>query len=152
MPVHLQDDLAEVVRAEAAAFGARAQNPAARDALRQLEEAAASGHIPEDLLPVLGQVLEVSLASGRIRARYGAREEQALGEVFRRTPRGRALEAQVAEVNAALSTLAGETLAAIRLAAAGPGSYRLLIEAGGRRLSVALGPSGAAVQSMEIAL
>ena len=152
MPVNLSPDVAELVKSEAAAFGARAQNPAAREALRQLEEAAAAGQVPDPLLPVLGQVLEVSLASGRIRARYGVREEQALGEIFRRTPPGRALQAQVSDVNGVLATLAGQTLADIRLAAAGPGSYRLLIEAGGRRLVITLGPGGAGVQSLEIAL
>ena len=152
MPLHLQDELAAVVAAEAAAFGAQVENPAARAALQRLKEAAAGGTVPDDLLPVLGNLLELTLGSGRIRARYGPREEQALNEVFRRTPRGREVEAQVARVNRALALLDGQVLERARLAAGGPGAYRLVIEAGGRQLSVALGPSGAAVRSLEIAL
>ncbi|HEY8551982.1 MAG TPA: hypothetical protein VIL40_00815 [Thermaerobacter sp.] len=152
MPVHLQEETAAIVRQEAAAFAAQAGNPAVRDAFDRLAAAAAEGSVPDDLLAVLGQLLHLTLTSGRIAARYGPREEQALGEVYRRTPPGRELEGQVAAVNAALAVLEGLPLESLRLAAAGPGRFRLAVEAGGRRLVLDLGPTGAAARSLELAM
>ncbi|HEY8488593.1 MAG TPA: hypothetical protein VIL38_05920 [Thermaerobacter sp.] len=152
MPVRLQPETAAIIQEEASAVAAQAQREPVRQHYGRLAEAAAEGTVPDDLLPALGELLHLVLASGRIAARYGPREEQALGEVYRRTPPGRRLEEQLAQVNGACQGLEGLPLEALRLTAAGPGRYRLAVEAGGRRLVLDLGPGGAAVRSLELAL
>ncbi|ADU51741.1 hypothetical protein Tmar_1632 [Thermaerobacter marianensis DSM 12885] len=152
MPISLQDETARLIAQEAAAFAAQVRQPAAREAFERLAAAASERSIPDELLPVLGQLLHLTLTSGRIAARYGPREEQVLSEVFRRTPAGRQLEEQVAQANAALATLQGLAIERLHLAAAGPGRYRLAVEAGGRRLVLDLGPAGAGARSLELAL
>ena len=100
----------------------------------------------------LSTFLEVGLASGRLKGRLGQHAEDSLRRLFERTPRGAALAQSAAEVSRALGELVGQPLGAIALRLARPGEYRLEIEAGQYRLAVALAPSGARVESVELDL
>jgi hypothetical protein len=110
------------------------------------------GEIGGAALARLETFLEVGLSSGRLRARVGQHAEDTLRRLYERTPRGAALAGSVAEVTRALGELTGQPLGSIGLTLARPGEYRLTIEAGQYRLSVALAPSGARVESVELDL
>jgi hypothetical protein len=110
------------------------------------------GQIGGVALARLETFLEVGLSSGRLRARVGQHAEDTLRRLYERTPRGAALAGSVAEVTRALGELTGQPLGSIGLTLARPGEYRLTIEAGQYRLSVALAPSGARVESVELDL
>jgi hypothetical protein len=111
-----------------------------------------AGEISGPALARLETFLEVGLSSGRLRARVGQHAEDTLRRLYERTPRGAALAGSVAEVTRALGELVGQPLGSIGLTLARPGEYRLTIEAGQYRLSVALAPSGARVESVELDL
>jgi hypothetical protein len=117
-------------------------------ALAAVDEGEISG-VP---LARLETFLEVGLSSGRLKARVGQHAEDTLRRLYERTPRGAALAGSVAEVTRALGELAGQQLSSIALTLARPGEYRLTIVAGQYRLSVALAPSGARVESVELDL
>jgi hypothetical protein len=105
--------------------------------------------------PALGKLetfLELGLSTGRLRGQLGQHSEDALRRLFDRTPRGAALSASAGEVTTALRGLVGHELSEIALTSPRPGEYRLAIEAGSYRVSVALGPGGARVESVELGL
>lgn len=150
--LRLHPDEAEVVAAEAEHYASRVGSPDAREAYGRLQEAAESGELPDDLVAVLGQLLELGLGTGRIRSAYGPHAEMAVRGLFRRTPRGRELSRQVGEVNEALEQLGGGTLEKLALHAGGPGRYVLTVETGEARVVVSLDGRGASVKSVEVSL
>jgi hypothetical protein len=111
-----------------------------------------AGEIDGPALARLETFLEVGLSSGRLKARIGQHAEDTLRRLYERTPRGAALAGSVAEVSRALGELVGQPLGSIGLTLARPGEYRLTIAAGQYQLSVALAPSGARVESVELDL
>ena len=143
----------EVVAAEAAHFAARLSQVEARQAYERLQEAAAgSGQVEEELVAALEELLGLGLATGRIRAVYGAHGEMAASSIFRRTPRGKALQQQCDEANQALRTFAGRPLEGLSISARGPGLYLLTVEIAGARAVIQLDKDGVHLRSMEFAL
>lgn len=150
--LRLHPNETEVVAAEAEHYASRVGSPDAREAYERLRDAAEVGELPEDLVPVLGQLLELGLGTGRIRSAYGPHAEMAVRGLFRRTPRGRELSRQVGEVNEAVEQLSGQVLEKLSLHAGGPGRYLLTVETGEARVVVSLDGRGATVKSVEVSL
>lgn len=147
--IELDEDEASVVAAEAAAAADVLPESMRADA-RALAEAAPSGVVPGRLVPTLEHLATSSLTGGRARRLYRAEGEKLLNRVLSRTPRGREASAAVAEVNRALTALAGRELHGVRVTTRIPGSHTLRIEADG--VTITLGMSAAGVVGENITL
>jgi hypothetical protein len=141
---------AEVALGEAQAVLAHVRDPERRGRLADLAAAVQDGELGDDEAVSLEELLEVGLASGRIRGLYGPEGEQAALATYRRLPGGRALAESATEVSAALSSLAGRTLDDVKVQAAGPGSYLVTLAVEGLELSVRLDRAGARVHTVGV--
>jgi hypothetical protein len=141
--LHLEPAEAEVVAAESAAFAHALPDPAARARYERLGASAASGEVAKDLVPALETMLELLFNTGRVTNRA------VLQSVFGQTPRGRQLASAAREVNRALQTLHGQTLAELRLSSVGPSSQALVIETDRCRLTLEIDRDGARIASLE---
>jgi len=99
--------------------------------------------------PELERLVTIALQSGRARALYGPGGEQALLRLYRRLPAGIEAKESAEAVGEALAQLHGKPLERVGLAAVGPGSHSLTLEAGGIRLLVHLDRGGARLASVE---
>lgn len=115
----------------------------------ELAEAALAGEVPGELVPALERVCELALETGRARELGRAEAERALAAVLRRTPRGAELARRVEELNRALSALDGRTLRSVRASQRLPSRYVLRLQAEGVSVSLALGPEGISVETLE---
>jgi hypothetical protein len=106
------------------------------------------GEVEGDDEQLLESVLELGLQTGRIRAYYGPGGEQAAISTLRKLPRGRERAESARDVSAALQTLAGAQLGAVRIAAVSPGAFTLSIEADGVEASIRLDGNGARLTSL----
>ncbi|MFL5953759.1 MAG: hypothetical protein ACJ76I_06600 [Gaiellaceae bacterium] len=106
------------------------------------------GEVEGDDEQLLESVLELGLQTGRIRAYYGPGGEQAAIATLRKLPRGRVRSESARDVSAALQTLAGAQLGAVRIAAVAPGTFTLSIEADGVEASIRLDGNGARLTSL----
>jgi hypothetical protein len=98
----------------------------------------------------LDRLLVLALQSGRVRALYGPGGEQAALRAYRRLPSGAELAESAAEVNEALSALAGRRLEAVSLSAVGPGAFSISLTLDGAELTVRLDRQGARLGSVGI--
>lgn len=98
----------------------------------------------------LDRLLVLALQSGRVRALYGPGGEQAALRAYRRLPSGAELAESAAEVNEALSALAGRRLEALSLSAVGPGAFSLSLTLDGAELTIRLDRQGARLGSVGI--
>lgn len=149
MALRLHGAQQEVLELELRALAERAGD-AGRERYLSLAARAAEGEIPDDDLGLLEAVLELLVQSGRARKLYGPGGEQALAQLFNRTPRGAAVEETVAGLNEALRALTGQRLEGLSVAAHGPAAYKLQIETDQGRLSLRLDGQGARVESVEV--
>ena len=133
----------DVIAAEAAAFARALPDPAARVRYERLAAAATSGEVPDDLIPPLETMLELLFTTGRVTNRA------LLQSIFARTPRGRHRSAAAREVNRALETLRGQTVAEVRLSAVGPALQSLVIETDRCRLTLEIDRDGARIASLD---
>jgi hypothetical protein len=140
--VKLEAAEADVLALEARAFAAALPDAGAAARFLSLADAAAAGEIPEALLPALETMLELLFQRGRPANRA------VLQTVYGKTPRGKQQSAAAREVNAALKTLRGQTLAEVRISAA-PGGHSLVVETERVRLTLELDSQGARVASLE---
>jgi hypothetical protein len=140
----------EVALAETRAVLAAAVRPDYRDELSALESAIGDGVLDERQAASLEPILELALQAGRIRAIYGPPGEQAALRLYRKLPRGAALQESAREVSDALSSLKGHRLEGATLTAVGPGAYTLALATDEGRLSVRLDRQGARVTSVEV--
>ncbi|MBV9328753.1 MAG: hypothetical protein JO352_34005 [Chloroflexi bacterium] len=141
--MHLETAEADVLGVESAAFARALPDPAARIRYEQLAAAAASGEVPDDLMAPLETMLELLFNTGRVANRA------VLQSVFGRTRRGRHLASAAREVNRALRTLRGQTVAELRLSAVGPSLQSLVIETDRCRLTLDIDRDGARIASLE---
>jgi hypothetical protein len=142
----------ELLRPEIISFARVLKDPAARSRYESLQTAVAEGEVPEEQLGHLGNVLEVSLQSGRVRKLYGADGEQALARLFHRTPAGARMAEAAKAVTEALAALEGQIIAGIKISAAGPGSYRLAIDTDRCEINIRLDRSGVDVENLAIGM
>jgi hypothetical protein len=133
---------AEVLAVDAAAFARALSDPAAQARYERLASAAASGAVPDDLVPALEAMLELLFEKG------WPSNRAVLQALFARTPAGRRQSAAAREVNQALRTLRGQTLQDVRLSA-GPSRHTLVLETDRCRLTLELDKAGARVASLE---
>jgi hypothetical protein len=91
----------------------------------------------------LAELLELGLATGRVRAVYGPGGEQAAQTLFRRLPLGRELTQTTRDLNEALGALAGKTVERVSVNAIGPGEYGVTISTQDFEVVLRLGRAGA---------
>lgn len=141
-----------LLRPEVDGLLARLTDPPTQADYAALAEGLAAGKVSGSALRRLEQFLELGLETGRFRRQLGAIDAQALHRLYGRTPRGAAVAAALSGVNDALAALAGQTLDRLAVTAKGPGDYELTIDTDQGHLVVALGPAGARLVSVELAL
>jgi len=142
--------MSDAVVAETRAVLAAAASEDYRQQLLELEEALGGGPLDEQQALTLEPILEIALQAGRIRAIYGPPGETAALRLYRKLPRGTALQQSAREVSEALGSLRGHTLEGATLTAVGPGAYTLSLATGEGRLSVKLDRQGARITSVEV--
>jgi hypothetical protein len=148
--MQLDPEVQEYLRHEIAAFIDRLAEPAARSVYAPLLPAVEAAEIPDDLLDPLGRVLELSLGSGRLRKLHGPQAEESAMRLFRRSPRGRAIQQTFDETNQALAGLQGQTIRSMSLAPGNPGAFALSIETDRCRARFILDGAGARCKSVEL--
>jgi hypothetical protein len=150
LSVVLDEEAREVARAEAQAVLAAVQDEERRGRLADLLAAVEEGEVDGDEAQALGEVLELGLQTGRVRALYGPDGEQAALKVYRRLPVGKELGAAAKDVNIALTQLAGRTIEKVSVSAVGPGTHAVTIAADGLELTIKLGRSGATLGTVGV--
>jgi hypothetical protein len=124
--------------------------PPGRDgAYRELVESVASRELSDEQLPALERVCALALESGQARQLGRAESERLLNAVYRRTPHGKALAAETAEVNAVLERLAGRTLSSARVTARMPGRYLLDLVVDGIDVAIEIEPEGLQIKHVQ---
>jgi hypothetical protein len=114
-----------------------------------LGEAAESGQLRIDQVPALERVCVLALETGKARQLGKAETERLLMAVYRRTPGGKALAAETADVNKLLAQLKGKTLQSARFTARMPGRYQLDLVVDGIDVAIAIEPEGLEVRSLQ---
>lgn len=148
--VRLSEEAREVALAEAQAVLAMVQDERRRDRLAALVADVDEGEVEGSSAEALEDLLELGLATGRLRALYGPEGEQAALLAFRKLPRGAELAAGAREVTEALRALEGKRIDSVSLANAGPGAYVLSLGADGLDLSIRVDRQGARIHSVGI--
>jgi len=146
--VSVRGEAAEVSRAEAQAVLTMVSDEQRRARLADVVAAVDEGHVAGDDAAALGELLELGLQTGRVRAVYGPEGEQAALVLYRRLPQGKELSQSTRELNEALEALAGRTLDRFSVHAVGPGEYGVSISADGFELAIRLGRSGARISTL----
>ena len=146
--VRVRGEAAEVSRAEAQAVIAMLSDGQRRERLADVLAAVDDGRVEGEDAAALGELLELGLQTGRLRAVYGPEGEQAALGLFRRLPQGKELSQSTSELNEALDVLSGRTLEKLAIHVVGPGEYGVSISAEGFELAVRLGRSGARISTM----
>lgn len=150
MTVALNEEAREVARAEAQAVLAAVRDEERRLRLGALIAALGEGEVAGEDAEALGELLELGLQTGRIRALYGPDGEQAALGAYRRLPAGRELGAAAKEVNEALRALEGRAIERVSVSATGPGAHAVTIVADGLELQVRLGRAGATLGTVAV--
>ena len=150
MTLTLRGEAAEVALGEAQAVRALVQDPDRRERLADLIAAVHEGSLEPTEAQTLEELLELGLACGRIRGRYGPGGEQAALRTYRRLPSGQALAEGAAEVTRALEPLFGRRLDHVDVRAPGPGSFLISVGAEGIELTIRLDRTGARIHSVGV--
>ena len=146
--VRVRGEAAEVSRAEAQAVLSMLGDEQRRARLADVVAAVDDGSVEGEDAAALGELLELGLQTGRLRAVYGPEGEQAALGLFRRLPQGKELSQSTTELNEALDVLSGRTLEKLSVHVVGPGEYGVSISAEGFELAIRLGRSGARISTM----
>lgn len=146
-PITLSEDEREIVELEL-----RALLPALSDERRAsyeaLREAVASGDVPADHVGELESVVVLALQTARARTLYRAEGETILTGLFRRTPRGKELSQQLADVNAALRALNGKEVTGVTVRMRTLGHFTIAIDTEGANLTLAVRADGVRLESV----
>ncbi len=148
--ISLADADREIALAETRAVLAAAGSAEYREQLATLEEAIEAGALTAADALTLEPILELALQAGRIRAIYGPPGETAALRLYRKLPRGKALQESARNVSDALASLNGHRLEGATLTAVGPGAYTLALATDEGRLSVRFDRQGARITSVEV--
>lgn len=149
-PVTLNDDERELVELELrmilpALTGERAERYEA------LQEAVmAGGDVPGDLTGVLASLVELTLQTARARQLYRAEGETILTNLLRRTPRGRELAKQVADVNTALQALSGHPVDKVSVRMRTIGHFTVTVATDAVTLTLAVRPDTVNIESVAV--
>jgi hypothetical protein len=148
--VAVRGEAAEVALGEAQAVLALVQDEERRGRLADLVAAVQDGELGDDEAQALEELIELGLATGRIRSIYGPEGEQAAIKTYRRLPAGRELADGAREVTGALEALEGRTLERISVQSNGPGAFVVSVAVDGLELSVRLDRAGARIHSVGV--
>ena len=148
--VRVRGEAAEVSRAEAQAVLSMLSDEQRRARLADVLAAVDDGSVEGEDAAALGELLELGLQTGRLRAVYGPEGEQAALKVYRQLPRGRELGQTTREVTEALGALQGKQLETVRLQATGPAAFLLTLGVDGLELSVRLDRQGARLNTVGV--
>ncbi|HEY2372674.1 MAG TPA: hypothetical protein VGH82_08985 [Gaiellaceae bacterium] len=148
--IALRGDAAEVALGEAQAVLALVHDGERRGRLADLVAAVQDGELGDDEAQALEELIELGLASGRIRSVYGPEGEQAALKTYRRLPGGRALADSAEEVTEALESLEGKLLEHVKVQSTGPGAFLVTLGVEGLELSIRLDRAGARVHSVGV--
>jgi hypothetical protein len=142
----------ELLVPEIMAFARALRDPQAREPYDVLRAGVQEGEVDDDLLPHLGNVLEIGLQSGRLRKLYGADGEQALSRLFHRTPAGAKLAELAKSVTEALSALQGQVIEDVKVSALGPGTYGVTLDTDRCQITMRMDRSGVRVENVAIGI
>jgi hypothetical protein len=148
--IKLSEPERELALAETQAVLAASVNEEYRDELSELAAAIDAGLLDEENSLTLEPIIELALQAGRIRGIYGPPGETAALRLYRKLPRGQALQQSAREVSEALTSLQGQVLEGATLTAVGPGAYTLSLATAEGRLSIKLDRQGARISSVEV--
>ncbi|HET6910759.1 MAG TPA: hypothetical protein VFH54_15625 [Mycobacteriales bacterium] len=123
--------------------------PGRDDAYRALATAVTSREVGDEQVPLLQRACALALETGKAREIGRAESERLLLGVYRRTPGGKALSAEAADVNKVLARLAGRTLTSARITARMPGRYLLNLVVDGVDVALAIEPEGLEVRHLQ---
>lgn len=146
----VDEEVRDLLVAEAAALADAVGDPELRDRYWVLGEAAATGTVDDAMTPLLERLLELGLRTGRVRRLHGPQAEAAWVRLFRTTPRGKAASASVGEVNQALAVLRDRTLTNLSFSPAGPGAYTLSVDADIGRFTLQIDGEGIRVKDVAV--
>ncbi len=121
-----------------------------REAFQEVAWTAEQGDIPDELVPRVGELAALALETGRARAVHGPAGVRALTAAWRESPQGRAVVAEVEELNGVLTALGGLPVEGVRVAATGPGSFAVTLTAGAYELRLAFDRDGATLRSLNV--
>ncbi len=151
-PLRLDGLQRDVLLPQVEAFLEAAQEAPAREAYSGLKDGIERMEVAPELAGRLGAILEVVLASGRVRQLFGPGAELSLTALFQQTPQGVEIAESVRALNAALEKLKGEPLGEASAAVRGPGAYALTLRTATCQLVVRFERNGVRVESVEVAL
>ena len=115
-----------------------------------LRDTVAAGQVPDELVPALESLLELTLQTARARARYRAEGEQTLTGLYRRTPAGRQLSDHLGQVNEALKSLDGQAIESLSVRMRTVGHFTLTIQTDATTITLATRPDSVDVESISV--
>ncbi|MFP3940428.1 MAG: hypothetical protein ACLF0P_08990 [Thermoanaerobaculia bacterium] len=121
-----------------------------RERYARLREAVAAGAVEGELVGHLEDLLEIFLESRSVHHFHGPGPERSLLELYRRTPRGAAVEEAAATANRALEAVRGQAVEALTFRPGLPGSHRLVVETDRCRLTLEIGRSGVTARDVSV--
>lgn len=148
--IRLNEPQRELVMEEAADFAAKVKGEKLKEAYQRIGTEAQQGMIPDQLVPVLGNLLGVGLASGRIRSIHGAHAEMEAVKLFHQTPPGRALRRESTQLNEMFKCLAGQPIQNLSVSVRGPGLFTFTIQTDETRIAISFSQAGIDVRSVEV--
>jgi hypothetical protein len=149
-PLRLERLHRDILASQIDAFIAAAPDTAARAPYEALRAALDALEVPCELVTRLGTIAELAITSGRVRNAYGPGAELALWSLFQKTPRGRETAASVAALNAALKSLAGQSIETLGAIARAPGAYSLTVKTAQCLVVIRFEPAGVRIESLEV--
>lgn len=148
-PLTLDDDERELVDLELQAL-LPALAAERRERYLALADAVADGSVPPDLVGHLQSLLELALQTARARKLYSAEGEKILTGLFKRTPAGRDLAAQLSDINGALRAVANRELRSARVGMRTLGHFTVTLTTDEAKVTLAVRPDGMNVESVEV--
>ncbi|HEV8571579.1 MAG TPA: hypothetical protein VGR49_00845 [Actinomycetota bacterium] len=119
-------------------------------AYREIARTATEGEIPDEWEERVGELLALSVETGRVRAVHGPAGVRALLALWKDTPQGKKVAEELDELNLALSALRGLPLEAFRVAAIGPGNHLVTVAAGDYELRLSIDRNGVRLRSLNV--
>jgi hypothetical protein len=119
-------------------------------AYREIARTATEGEIPDEWEERVGELLALSVETGRVRAVHGPAGVRALLALWKDTPQGKKVAEELDELNLALSALRGLPLEAFRVAGIGPGNHLVTVAAGDYELRLSIDRNGVRLRSLNV--
>ncbi len=151
-PLTLDDLQRQILLQQIVVFAQSNPDPQAQEEYQLLADAVARMEIPSAMLPRVTAILEIALSGDRIRRTSGPGAHLALTALFQKTPRGKALAAEVSALNSALAQIKNQPLTEIAAAQRGPGIYTLTLATPACRMVIRFEPAGVRIESLDVGM